>query len=144
MSLLKEALLIKVRPSIWLISGLFGIYAGAGLSVMCLAIPWLWKIMAGVMLSGLAIQAIRQQLHIAQHPLNHSMLNYEQVTLSSGEIGTVSPQSLSHRLFIILKVVTVEQRRYQLVILPDAMPAEVFRQLRIRLKYRYCYHPQDF
>lgn len=119
-------------------------FLGAGISVMCLAIPWLWKIAGGLVLTGFAIQAIRQQMAIAQHPLNHSMLNYEQVTLSSGEIATISPQSLSHRFFIILKVVTVAQRRYQLVILPDAMPAEAFRQLRVRLKHRYSYHSQDF
>lgn len=144
MSLLKEALLIKVKPSVLLSSALFCMFFGAGISVICLAMPWLWKIVGGVVLTGFAVRAIRQQMMIAQHPLNHSMLNYEQVTLSSGEIATLSPHSLSHRFFIILKVITVERQHYQLVILPDAMSAEAFRQLRVRLKHRYSYHSQDF
>jgi hypothetical protein len=139
MSLFKEPVWINLRPSRRLMVWLSGLHGGAMLSLWVSTLPWTVKgIGSGIILIALGWQ-LYQQYTVTQHPLHRSVLNYDQLTLNTDDVAFIAQDTLSHRWFIVLSVITVTTRqRYRVLLLPDALDdVAQFRQLHIRLTHRF-------
>jgi len=80
---------------------------------------------------------LRYHVFLIAHPLRDCALYYEDVWLNNGQIAAIDSSSYFHPWLVILRASLPSGRIYSLVIFPDAMDADQFRQLRVRLCHRF-------
>jgi len=81
--------------------------------------------------------SLRYHIFLVEHPLRNCALYYNDVWLADGQIAVIDSSSYFHPWLVILRASLSSGRIYSLVIFPDAMDADQFRQLRVRLRYHF-------
>jgi hypothetical protein len=113
------------------------IHGGGLVCVWFSGLAWPFAVLGSLMALFSHYRHVQQQKYIDRHPLNHAVLNYEQFHLRNGDIGYATAHCIAHRWAIVLRLNTVRNYKYTLIILPDAMPTSEFRRLRVRLRHPF-------
>jgi hypothetical protein len=120
------------------------IHAGAILSLLPLALPLtvffglVVKLCLGLLVLISAFYIVRRHLLLLNHPLYGCVLRYDErqhcirVHLQSGQETQIASGSYSHPQLIVLRLKGIKNA---LVIFPDALDVQTFRQLRVHLRY---------
>jgi len=120
------------------------IHAGAILSLLPLALPltvelsMIAKLCLGLLVLISAFYIVRRHLFLFNHPLHGCVLRYDErqhcirVHLQSGQETQIASGSYSHPQMIVLKLKSIKNA---LVIFPDALDVQTFRQLRVHLRH---------
>jgi len=81
--------------------------------------------------------SLRYHVFLVEHPLRNCSLYYNDIWLADGQIAAIDSSSYFHPWLVVLRVSLPSGRIYSLVIFPDAMDADQFRQLRVRLRHHF-------
>lgn len=103
--------------------------------------PWLeWSVMqfTGTLLIFMSYyHAMRYHVYLRNHPLQGCVLYNDAVWFADERVSAIDSESYQHPLLAVLLARLPSGQIYALVILPDALDENRFRQLRVRL--RHCF-----
>lgn len=112
-------------------------HSGAALLLIPLTLSGLMKGSLTLLIACSAYHHLRLHVFLSAHPVRECVLHYDTVWLPSGDSAKVLASSYCHPLFVILRVQLPTGKVSSLVILPDAVDANTFRHLQVRLRYPY-------
>ncbi|OQW93414.1 MAG: hypothetical protein BWK79_11270 [Beggiatoa sp. IS2] len=118
-------------------------HVGACSLLFLLTLSWLLKGSLFLLISASAWYYLRLHVLLLSHPLRECVLHQDTLWLPSGESAQLLTSSYHHSQLIILRAQLNSGKICSLVILPDAVSAETFRHLRVRLQHRYA-EDEDF
>lgn len=114
------------------------IHAGALLLLLPLVLPIAVKLCLGLFVLASSRHVSHRHLLLTKHPLYGCILYYDhsmrclRLKLQSGEERLIASGSYSHPQFIVLRVTGESEA---LIIFPDALDEQVFRQLRVFMRH---------
>jgi hypothetical protein len=109
--------------------------------------PLIFKLAIGLLVLGSAWYTTRRHLLLIDHPLEACVLHCEPkwhwIALKSGQIAKIGLGSFSHPQLIVLKATYLEKGHFfgierqsqALIIFPDALDMQTYRQLRVAIRY---------
>ena len=134
--------LIFIKPSPWLAGGIVAVHLGAALALCTADLHSLIKSMVMLMVTASLAQALLARV-LQKHPDAPVQLVLTAdaewwLTCVSGQ--TLSVQLISgafvHPLFTVLSF-QGEGRRYTVILTPDVVEADMFRRLRVRVRFQH-------
>lgn len=96
-----------------------------------------------LLIGASAWHCLRLHVLLLSHPLRECVLHRDTLWLPSGDSARILNSSYFHSQLIILRAQLSNGKVCSLIILPDAVSAETFRHLRVRLRHRYA-EEEDF
>ncbi len=114
------------------------IHAGALLLLLPLALPIAVKLCLGLLILASSQYSSHKHLLLIKHPLYGCILYYDysmrclRLKLQSGEERLIASGSYSHPQCIVLRVTGESEA---LIIFPDALDEQIFRQLRVFMRH---------
>lgn len=124
------------------------LHCGALLWLLLLKLPLRFelvlviKLSLGFLILTSAFFTTRQHLLLINHPLYGCILTYDEntqgikVQLQSKTEAKIVPGSYNHPQLVVLRLKNVENGKINtLVIFPDALDVQIFRQLRVHLRH---------
>lgn len=134
--------LIWIKPSPWLAGGIVAVHLGAALALCIADLPGLIKCMVLLMVTASLAQALL--IHVLQkHPGAPVQLLLTAdaqwwLTCASGHTFSVQlmPAAFVHPLFTVLSFRGGEQR-FTVILTPDVVEEDMFRRLRVRLRFQH-------
>jgi hypothetical protein len=136
-------LILQVRPSQRLAMMLSVLH---GIALVTIGLPlqlpeWIELSVVRVTLSLLIFMSyyhtLRYHVFLIAHPLRNCALYNNDVWLQDGQIAVIDSSSYFHPWLVVLRARLPSGRIYSLVIFPDALDADQFRQLRVRLRHHF-------
>jgi len=134
--------LIIIKPSPWLAGGIVAIHLGAALALCIADLHSLIKSMVMLIVTASLAHAL----------LTHVLLKHSDapvqllltagaewwLTCVNGQTFSVQlmPAAFVHPLFTVVSF-QGEKRRYTVILTPDVVEADMFRRLRVRLKFQH-------
>jgi hypothetical protein len=134
---------LHLQPGVsrWLAGFVAGTHGIAAIVVLLMpALAWWGK----ALLLGLVAISLRHfwRLHIARtHPdaiheaTFYTLDNWRIQTGTGGKFAALSDSSFIHTWLCVLNLRSQAGKLYTLVLLPDSVPQDVLRQLRVRLRF---------
>ena len=124
------------------------VHNGALLILLVLTLPFDYsfslviKLCIGLLVVANAFYDVRYHLLFLKHPLydcnvyHDEINNCTMVRLYSGKQAKIVSGSYSHPLLVVLRLKTIENSKVNtLIIFPDAIDTQIFRRLRVYLRY---------
>ena len=135
-------ILILIKPSPWLAGGIIVTHLGAAFALCVSDLHWLVKCMVMLVIAASLTHAL--MIHVLQkHPDAPLQLLLTAdtewwLTSCSGQTIPVQlgPAAYVHPLFTVLSFQGTKQR-YTVILTPDTADADMFRRLRVRLKFQH-------
>jgi len=140
--------LILIKPSTWLTSGIVVVHLGASLALCIADLPWLTKFMVMLIVTASLIHALLT--HVLQNhpdaPVQLLLTTDAEwwLTCVNGQTFAVQlmPGAFVHPLLTVM-IFQEEKRRYTVILTPDVVEADMFRRLRVRLRFQHDREPQN-
>ena len=104
------------------------------------ALPWWFRLLVAIAL-GLSIRHFwclhisRQHSDAIQEAVFYTVDNWRIHTLSGSKFARLHDSSFIHRWICVLNLRADNGRIHTLILLPDNLPADTLRRLRVRLKF---------
>lgn len=135
-------ILIFIEPSPWLAGGIIAVHLGAALALVAADLHGLIQCMLMLMVMVSLAHALLTQI-LQKHPDAPVQLLLTAgaewwLTCVSGQTFAVQlmPAACVHPLLTVLSF-QGEERRYTVILTPDVVDADMFRRLRVRLRFQH-------
>ena len=135
-------ILIFIQPSPWLAGGIVAVHLGAAIAVFAADLHGLAQGMAMLMLIASLAHALLTYI-LRKHPDTPAQLLLAAdtewwLTCVSGQTVSVQllPAAYVHPLCTVLSF-RGEEGRYSVILTPDVVDVDMFRRLRVRLRFQH-------
>ena len=133
---------IFIRPSPWLAGGIIVIHLGAMLALCVTDLHWLLNTLVTLVITASLVRELL--IHVVQkHPdapvqlLLTAESEWWLTTCSGRDISVqLMPAAFVHPLFTVLPFQGGD-KRYSVILTPDVMDKDLFRRLRVRLRFQH-------
>jgi hypothetical protein len=98
---------------------------------------WVVRLTLNLLILMSYYHTLRYHVWLLDNPLKNCALYNDHVWLGDGQIATIASDSYQSQWLVVLRVRLSSGRKHTLVIFPDAMEVNLFRQLRVRLRHRF-------
>jgi len=139
-------ILILIKPSPWLAGGIVAIHIGAVLALFAADLHWPVRcLLVLVVAAGLIHALFTHVLQWYPEAPVQLLLPAESeclLTCCNGQTNSVQlmPAAFVHPRFTVLSFKGVK-RRYTVILTPDVVGADMFRRLRVRLRFQHDREP---
>lgn len=129
---------IHLRPSRWLFGFLIGSHGGALWLLPLTNLSWVWQLSLGLLVMLSAYQSLRYHVDFTGRRITRSLtVLSDAVLIDETQFAELAAGGFAHPYLVMLCLQWPDQHRETLILLPDTVDADSFRQLRLRLRHPF-------